>query len=63
MKTLQQLQSELDAINVDIEMTEAGLGPELIEDAKRQYTCDQISAMNGYLTELWMIERRIKKTA
>ena len=66
MKTLQQLQTELDALQTDVEMTEAEIikvDPELIEDAKRQYLCDLKSAMNSYLSELWMIERKIAKTA
>ena len=39
MKTLQQLQTELDALQTDIEMTESGItdvDPDLIEAAKRQ---------------------------
>ena len=66
MKTLQQLQTELDALQVDVEMTESGIAevdPDLIEDAKRQYLCDLKSAVNSYLSELWMIERKIEKTA
>ena len=63
MKTLQQLQAEIDELQVDVEMTEAGISPDLIEDAKRQYLCDLESAMNSYLSDMWTIERKIQKTA
>ena len=58
-----ELQAKLDAIQVDIEMTESGLNPELIEESKIDYLKNMISAMNGYLSELWQMERKIQKTA
>ena len=62
MKTLQQLQAEFDAIKEDVEMTEAGIDPELIEESQISYLKSQINAANGYLSELWNIERKTKIT-
>ena len=56
-----KLQTKLDAIQTDVEMTESRLSPELIEEAKRDYLKDLISAANGYLSELWQIGRKTQK--
>ena len=60
MKT-EQLLKEIEALQADIELTEANIGEldEIGEEARLSYLKSIKSAMSSYLSELYIIERKI----